>query len=175
NDLTLLGRWIVGKSTWLRERRQSDQTVVSMFLQMQSIGYKPDGDVSNYLISSLCKVDQYEEAVQVLWSMSRAECIPDLENFGSVIGVLGDLKKTKYVEELIREMVSKTPKAISPKVTDRRSPRTPTSEKKRPGRVTELETQLANLQEELKKAKEQLNQSDSWKKRAHEDAEEAKK
>ncbi|GKD39757.1 pentatricopeptide repeat-containing protein, partial [Tanacetum coccineum] len=66
NDLTLLGRWIVSKSTWLRERRQSDQTVVSMFLQMQSIGYKPDGDVSNYLISSLCKVDQYEEAVQML-------------------------------------------------------------------------------------------------------------
>ncbi|GJR26950.1 pentatricopeptide repeat-containing protein [Tanacetum coccineum] len=115
-----------------------------MFLQMQSIGYKPDGDVSNYLISSLCKVDQYEEAVQVLWSMSGAGCIPDLDNFGSVIGVLGDLRKKKYVEELIREMVSKyyrpkrdggkglkgnaTPKAISPKVTDRRSPRTPTSE-----------------------------------------------
>nr|GEY08085.1 interactor of constitutive active ROPs 2, chloroplastic-like [Tanacetum cinerariifolium] len=70
---------------------------------------------------------------------------------------------------------NRTPKARSPKVTDRRSPRTPTSEKKRPGRVTELETQLANLQEELKKAKEQLNQSESWKIRAHEDAEEAKK
>ncbi|GJR26956.1 pentatricopeptide repeat-containing protein [Tanacetum coccineum] len=138
NDLTLLGRWIVGKSTWLRERRQSDQTVVGMFLQMQSIGYKPDGDVSNYLISLLCKVNQYKEAVQVLWSMSRAGCIPDLDNFGSVIGVLGDLRKTKYIEELIREM-------------------------------------LANLQEELKKAKEQLNQSNSWKKRAHVDAEEAKK
>ncbi|GJX63194.1 interactor of constitutive active ROPs 2, chloroplastic-like protein [Tanacetum coccineum] len=70
---------------------------------------------------------------------------------------------------------NRTPKARSPKVTDRRSPRTPTSEKKRPGRVTELETQLANLQEELKKANEQLNQSESWKIRAHEDAEEAKK
>ncbi|PWA67477.1 hypothetical protein CTI12_AA318300 [Artemisia annua] len=70
---------------------------------------------------------------------------------------------------------NRTPKARSPKVTDRRSPRTPTSEKKRPGRVMELETQLANLQEELKKAKEQLSQSESWTKRAHEDAEEAKK
>lgn len=70
---------------------------------------------------------------------------------------------------------NRTPKARSPKVTERRSPRTPTSEKKRPGRVMELETQLANLQEELKKAKEQLSQSESWTKRAHEDAEEAKK
>lgn len=70
---------------------------------------------------------------------------------------------------------TRTPKARSPKVADRRSPRTPTSEKKRPGRVSELETQLANLQEELKKAKEQLSQSESWKKRANEDAEEAKK
>ncbi|XP_024987368.1 interactor of constitutive active ROPs 2, chloroplastic [Cynara cardunculus var. scolymus] len=70
---------------------------------------------------------------------------------------------------------NRTPKARSPKVADHRSPRTPTSEKKRPGRVSELETQLANLQEELKKAKDQLSQSESWKKRANEDAEEAKK
>lgn len=48
-------------------------------------------------------------------------------------------------------------------------------QKKRPGRVSELETQLANLQEELKKAKDQLNQSELCKKRAHEEAEEAKK
>ncbi|KAJ0550740.1 putative interactor of constitutively active ROPs [Helianthus annuus] len=53
--------------------------------------------------------------------------------------------------------LNKTPKARSPKV-DRRSPRTPTSEKKRPGRVSELETQLANLQEELKKTKDQLDE-----------------
>ncbi|KAI3748389.1 hypothetical protein L6452_11423 [Arctium lappa] len=70
---------------------------------------------------------------------------------------------------------TRTPKARSPKVSDRRSPRTPTSEKKRPGRVSELETQLANLQEELKKAKDQLTELESWKKRANEDAEEAKK
>ncbi|XP_076885955.1 interactor of constitutive active ROPs 2, chloroplastic-like [Bidens hawaiensis] len=70
--------------------------------------------------------------------------------------------------------LTKTPKGRSPKV-DRRSPRTPTSEKQRPGKVSELETQLANLQEELKKAKDQLSQSESSKKRAHEEAEEAKK
>nr|XP_043634404.1 interactor of constitutive active ROPs 2, chloroplastic [Erigeron canadensis] len=70
---------------------------------------------------------------------------------------------------------NRTPKARSPKIADRRSPRTPTSEKKRPGRVADLETQLANLQEELKKAKEQLSQSESWKKQAHDEAEDAKK
>lgn len=48
-------------------------------------------------------------------------------------------------------------------------------QKKRPGRVSELETQLANLQEELKKAKDQLIQSEISKKRAHQEAEEAKK
>jgi pentatricopeptide repeat protein len=94
-------------SVWLHERKQSDQTVASMLLQMQSIGYKPDGGVCNYLILSLCKVDQYEEAVQVLRSMGGAGCIPDLDSFGSVIGVLCDLRKTKYVEELMKEMVSK--------------------------------------------------------------------
>ncbi|KAI3705347.1 hypothetical protein L1987_75583 [Smallanthus sonchifolius] len=70
--------------------------------------------------------------------------------------------------------LTKTPKARSPKI-DRRSPRTPTSEKKRPGKVPELETQLANLQEELKKAKDQLSQSELCKKQAQEEAEEAKK
>ncbi|KAI7748220.1 hypothetical protein M8C21_022009 [Ambrosia artemisiifolia] len=71
--------------------------------------------------------------------------------------------------------VAKTPKARSPKVVERRSPRTPITEKKRPGRLSELETQLANLQEELKKAKDQLSQSESLKKQADEEAEVAKK
>lgn len=75
----------------------------------------------------------------------------------------------------IQSPVTRTPKPRSPKVSDRRSPRTPTSEKKRTGKVSELETQLANLQEELKKAKEQLNQSEACKKRANEDADVAKK
>lgn len=41
--------------------------------------------------------------------------------------------------------------------------------------MSELETQLAHLQEELKKAKDQLNSSESFKRRAQQDAEEAKK
>lgn len=70
--------------------------------------------------------------------------------------------------------MNKTPKG-SPKVVERKSPRSPALEKQRPSRVSELESQLAQLQEDLKKAKEQLNASDSWKRRAQQEAEEAKK
>ncbi|KAK9290225.1 hypothetical protein L1049_008392 [Liquidambar formosana] len=70
---------------------------------------------------------------------------------------------------------SRTPKDRSPKVVERRSPRSPVTEKKRPSRVSELESQLAQLQEDLKKAKEQLNSSESWKRQAQQEAEEAKK
>ncbi|KAK4583375.1 hypothetical protein RGQ29_026219 [Quercus rubra] len=70
---------------------------------------------------------------------------------------------------------SKTPKDKSPKTVERKSPRSPMSEKKRPSRVSELESLLAQLQEDLKKAKEQLNSSESLKRRAQQEAEEAKK
>ncbi|GLT79319.1 hypothetical protein SLA2020_508110 [Shorea laevis] len=69
---------------------------------------------------------------------------------------------------------SKTPKDRSPKVVERKSPSS-ASEKKRPSRVSELETQLAQLQEDLKKAKDQLNASESCKRQAQQEAEEAKK
>ncbi|KAL6957619.1 hypothetical protein U1Q18_040409 [Sarracenia purpurea var. burkii] len=73
-------------------------------------------------------------------------------------------------------LASRTPKDRSPKVVERRSPRSPMSEKKRPtSKVSELESQLAQLQEDLKKAKEQLSSSESWKKRAQQEAEESKK
>ncbi|KAL3839626.1 hypothetical protein ACJIZ3_024217 [Penstemon smallii] len=71
--------------------------------------------------------------------------------------------------------VSKTPKDRSPKVVDRRSPQSPAIEKKRPSRVSELEAQLAQLQEELKKAKDQLSSSESWKRKAQQEAEESQK
>ncbi|KDP29076.1 hypothetical protein JCGZ_16465 [Jatropha curcas] len=70
---------------------------------------------------------------------------------------------------------SKTPKDKSPKVIERRSPRSPATEKKRPSRIPELEAQLAQLQEDLKKAKDQLNTSESWKRRAQQEAEDTKK
>ncbi|MFS7991396.1 putative tetratricopeptide-like helical domain superfamily [Helianthus anomalus] len=94
-------------SVWIHHRKEFRHTVSNMLLQMNSIGYKPDGAVCNYLISSLCKVDQYEEAVQVLRSMGAAGCVPDLDSFGSVIGLLCHYRKTKKIEELMKEMVAK--------------------------------------------------------------------
>lgn len=70
---------------------------------------------------------------------------------------------------------TKTPPERSPKVVDRRSPRSPVTEKKRPTRISELESQITQLQEDLKKMKDQLSSSEAGKKRAQQDAEEAKK
>ncbi|XP_076918942.1 pentatricopeptide repeat-containing protein At1g06270-like [Bidens hawaiensis] len=78
-----------------------------MLLQMHSIGYIPDTGVCNYLISSLCKVDEYDEAIHVLRSMKGAGCVPDLDSFGLVIGLLCQLRKTRKIEELMKEMVVK--------------------------------------------------------------------
>lgn len=70
---------------------------------------------------------------------------------------------------VIRDHVSSQSSSIN------RSPRIPASEKKRVGRVYELETQLAQLQEELKKTKDNLSESELCQKRAYREAEEAKK
>ncbi|XP_021289662.1 interactor of constitutive active ROPs 2, chloroplastic isoform X1 [Herrania umbratica] len=70
---------------------------------------------------------------------------------------------------------SKTPKDRSPKVTARKALRSPVSEKQRPSKVSELESQLTQLQDDLKKTKDQLTASESWKRRAIQEAEEAKK
>ncbi|CAN4121591.1 unnamed protein product [Withania somnifera] len=70
---------------------------------------------------------------------------------------------------------NRTPKDRSPKVVCRWSPRSPVIEKKRPVKASDLETQLAQLQDELKKVKDQLNSSESLKKKAQQDADEAKK
>ncbi|KAK6943756.1 hypothetical protein RJ641_024858, partial [Dillenia turbinata] len=69
---------------------------------------------------------------------------------------------------------SRTPKERSPKVVERRSSRSPVTEKK-PSKIAELESLLSQLQDDLKKAKEQLSASESQKKRAQQEAEEAKK
>ncbi|CAL0299583.1 unnamed protein product [Lupinus luteus] len=70
---------------------------------------------------------------------------------------------------------STTPKNRSPKVAERKSPRSPIPEKKRQSRVQELESQLVQLQDDLKRTKDQLNSSESWKRKAQQEAEEAKK
>ncbi|CAN6975723.1 hypothetical protein Bca4012_001164 [Brassica carinata] len=70
---------------------------------------------------------------------------------------------------------NRTPKNKSPKVLDRRSPRSPVSEKKRPSRITELESLVSQLHEELKKAKDQVIESETSKKQAELEAEESRK
>ncbi|PON62348.1 Interactor of constitutive active ROPs [Parasponia andersonii] len=63
----------------------------------------------------------------------------------------------------------------SPKINERRSPRSPVPEKKRPNRIPELESQICQLQDDLKKARELLCSSESGKKQAQLDAEDSKK
>ncbi|KAL6585377.1 hypothetical protein OROMI_002021 [Orobanche minor] len=70
--------------------------------------------------------------------------------------------------------VRKTPKDRSPNVVDRRSPRSPAAGEKKRTKVSELESQLARFQDELKRANDQLISSESCKKRAQHEADEAK-
>ncbi|KAL3518333.1 hypothetical protein ACH5RR_020922 [Cinchona calisaya] len=69
---------------------------------------------------------------------------------------------------------SRTPKDRSSKVAERKSPRSPVPEKKHPSRVAELEFQISQLQNDLKKVKDQLISSEARKKQAQQDAEESK-
>ncbi|KAK1302965.1 Interactor of constitutive active ROPs 4 [Acorus calamus] len=63
----------------------------------------------------------------------------------------------------------------SPKVSDRRSPRNSLHEKKRVTRVTDLESQLGQAQDQLKKLKEQLACAEAAKLEARQELEETKK
>ncbi|CAA6669327.1 unnamed protein product [Spirodela intermedia] len=69
----------------------------------------------------------------------------------------------------------RTPTEGSPKLVERRSPRSPASEKKRTSRVSDLESQLVQAQLDLKKTKDLLSSAESCKRRALQEAEEAKK
>uniref|UniRef100_A0A1D1XT09 Interactor of constitutive active ROPs 2, chloroplastic n=1 Tax=Anthurium amnicola TaxID=1678845 RepID=A0A1D1XT09_9ARAE len=70
---------------------------------------------------------------------------------------------------------TRTPTGKGPKLLDRRSPRSPASEKKCFSRMSELESQLIQAQEDLKKTKELLSSAETCKMRALEEADEAKK
>ncbi|XP_022972752.1 interactor of constitutive active ROPs 2, chloroplastic-like [Cucurbita maxima] len=70
--------------------------------------------------------------------------------------------------------MSKMTKERNPKTGVMKSVQSSVVEKKRPNRVSMMESRIAQLQDELKKARDQLNTSESWKRRAKEDAEEAK-
>ncbi|KAL4578685.1 hypothetical protein LXL04_014814 [Taraxacum kok-saghyz] len=69
----------------------------------------------------------------------------------------------------------RTPKRTTPVIVARRSPQSPISEKKRPVRVAELETQISQLKDDLKNVKDELVSSESRKDQAKQDAEEARK
>ncbi|CAL5342695.1 unnamed protein product [Camellia sinensis] len=92
-------------AAWL-DRRHS-QSVSNILLEMLSIGYRPDSGICNYLISSLCAVDQLNEAVKVLKGMSGAGCVPDLESYDAVIGAMCAVRKTTDAAEKMKEMVAK--------------------------------------------------------------------
>lgn len=68
---------------------------------------------------------------------------------------------------------SRTPKERSPKVVDHKAPRSPVSEKKRPSKVPELESQISRLENDLKIVKDQLCSTEAQKKQAQKDAEES--
>ncbi|KAH6814605.1 hypothetical protein C2S51_023623 [Perilla frutescens var. frutescens] len=70
---------------------------------------------------------------------------------------------------------SKASKERSPKVVDHKSPRSPVSvsEKKRPSKVPELESQISQLENDLKIVKDQLCSTEAQKKLAQKDAEES--
>ncbi|KAJ0481127.1 putative interactor of constitutively active ROPs [Helianthus annuus] len=69
------------------------------------------------------------------------------------------------------------PRTTSPKIVDRASPRSHVTElqKNRLGRISELETQVTQLEDALRTVKDQLIVSESWKKQAKIDAEESRK
>ncbi|EEF37275.1 pentatricopeptide repeat-containing protein At1g06270 [Ricinus communis] len=93
-------------SAWLNTRVQL-HTVAGILLEMESIGYYPDCGICNYIIYSLCSVDQLPEAVKVLKGMSGAGCVPDLECYDTVIGSMSKARKTVDAVEIMKEMVVK--------------------------------------------------------------------
>ncbi|CAN1356344.1 Pentatricopeptide repeat-containing protein At1g06270 [Linum perenne] len=90
-------------SAW--RRRRNAATAAEILSEMRLIRYIPDTGTCNYVISSLCAVDQLPEAVNVLNGMARAGCVPDLESYGPVISSMCVARKTNEAFELLKEMV----------------------------------------------------------------------
>ncbi|KAL1544159.1 interactor of constitutive active ROPs 3-like isoform X2 [Salvia divinorum] len=68
---------------------------------------------------------------------------------------------------------NRSPKVRSPKVVGRKSPKSPLSEKKRPSKIPELESQISQLEHDLEVVKDQLISTEAQKKQAQKDAEES--
>ncbi|KAK6919141.1 Pentatricopeptide repeat [Dillenia turbinata] len=98
--------YLLLSSAWLHCRHQS-KSVANILLEMHAIGYRPDCGTCNYLILSLCEIDQLNEAIKVLKGMTAAGCLPDLESYGTVIGALCKARKTTDAMEMMKEMVGK--------------------------------------------------------------------
>ncbi|KAF9608738.1 hypothetical protein IFM89_010870 [Coptis chinensis] len=90
-------------STWITYRKHD--SVPGILSAMRAIGYKPDLNTCNYLVQSLCAVDQFDESVRVLKCMGQVGCEPNSESYGLVIGSLCGAKKTNDAVELVKEMV----------------------------------------------------------------------
>ncbi|GFQ02092.1 interactor of constitutive active rops 3 [Phtheirospermum japonicum] len=71
-------------------------------------------------------------------------------------------------------LATRPPKEASPKVSDRRSPRSPLPEKRGPSRVAELESQISQLENDLKAVKDKLCSSETSRKQAEKDADESR-
>lgn len=93
-------------SAWLEQLSQS-RSVADILLGMRLIGYSPDSGTCNYVMSSLCAVDQLEEANKVLKEMTRAGCVPDLDSYGAVIGAMCSARRTSDAIEMLTQMVGK--------------------------------------------------------------------
>lgn len=93
-------------SAWIDYRWHS-RSVPSILLEMNSIGYRPDSGTCNFIITSLCAVNQLEEAVEVIRGMVKTACIPDVESYCTVIAAFSALRKTDKAVTLLKEMVGK--------------------------------------------------------------------
>ncbi|XP_027336970.1 pentatricopeptide repeat-containing protein At1g06270 [Abrus precatorius] len=96
--------YVLLSSVWL-DRQCLSHSVADVLLEMQSIGYRPDCETCNFLLSSLCAVDQLVEAVKVLRGMGGAGCIPDSNSYGIVISAFCRLRKTVEAQDLMKQMV----------------------------------------------------------------------
>lgn len=93
-------------------------------------------------------------------------------------GVKSQLKPTaRYADHTASSsnLTSRAPKERSPKVSDHRSPRSPVSESKHPGKVSELESQLCQLENDLKNVKGKLSSTEALLEEAWKAGEESKK
>ncbi|XVE55008.1 hypothetical protein DITRI_Ditri03aG0126700 [Diplodiscus trichospermus] len=93
-------------SAWLNCHGKS-QSVSDSLMETQDIGYYPDSLMCNYVISSLCAVDQLGEAGKLLREMSKVGSPPDLESYACLITAMCTCRRTVDAVELVKQMVQK--------------------------------------------------------------------